>query len=81
MTLEISMWNKCSVTQMYLPVDVSDIEDLSEVSMNLGVVPHILRLDTSLSQIGAHGEIGDGGHHGDRCRDVVEHTVGARLGI
>jgi len=66
---------------MYLPIDVSNVENLTEVSMDLRVAPHELRLDTSLSQIGAHGEVSDGGNHGNGCRDIVEETVGARFGI
>lgn len=49
--------------------------------MDLGVAAHEFRLDTSLSQIGAHGEVGDGSDHCDRSGDVVEHSVGTRLGV
>jgi len=49
--------------------------------MHLGIASHELRLDTSLAQISAHGEVGDSGHHGDRGGDVVEDTVSARDGV
>ena len=49
--------------------------------MNLGAVPHEFRLDTSLSQIRTHGEVCDRSDHGDCSGNVMEYTVGARLGV
>lgn len=49
--------------------------------MDFRIASHELRLDASLSQIGAHSEIGDASYHGDRGGDVVEHPMGTRLGI
>ena len=70
-----------STTCIYIPVNVSHIEDLAEHARNLGVVvSDEFHLNASLAKIGAHGEIGNGSDHGDGSSDVVEHAVGARLG-
>ena len=64
-----------------IPVNVSDIEDLSKIAVHLGVASHELRLDTSLSEIGAHGEVGDRSDHCDSGRDVVKYSMRTRLGV
>jgi len=63
-----------------LPVDVSHIEDLPDAARDLGVGADEFRGDTSLTQISTHGEVGDGGDHGDACGDVMEDAVWPWLG-
>ena len=63
-----------------VPVDVSNVEDLTKVTCDLRIGSNELRLDCRLSQVRTHSEVGDGCDHGDRGGDVVENTVGARLG-
>ena len=63
-----------------LPVDVANVEYFSKGAVNLGVGTHELRFNARLPQVGAHGEIGDAGNHGDSGGDVVEETVCTRLG-
>lgn len=63
-----------------IPVDVSNIEDLTQVTRHLRIRSNELRRNPSLSQIGTHGEIGDRSDHGDRSSYVVENAVGARDG-
>lgn len=62
------------------PVYISNIEDLTKVPRDLRIGPNELGFDTRLSQVCTHSEVGDGCDHGDRGGDVVENTVGARLG-
>lgn len=63
-----------------LPVNVANVEDLTKGAGNLGIGTDELRANASLSQVGAHGEIGDAGDHGDSSGDVVEEAVCARFG-
>ena len=62
------------------PVDVANVKDLTEGTSNLGVATYELGCDASLSQVGAHGEVGDTGDHGNGSGNVVEEAVAARLG-
>lgn len=67
---------------MYIPVDIPNIEDLSDAASHLGVVvAHEFNWDPGLAQVGTHGEIGNGSDHGDGGRDVVEHAMGPGLGV
>lgn len=63
-----------------LPIDISDIEDLTIDAGNLGVTSQELDGDGSPAKVGAHGEVGNGGNHGDGGRDIMEDTVCAALG-
>lgn len=63
-----------------LPVNVSNVEDLTKVAGNLGVGTDEFGANSSLSQVSAHGEVRDTGHHGDRSGNVVEEAVCARHG-
>ena len=64
-----------------LTVDVTDIEDLANVSGHARIVgPGKLDLNSGPAQIGAHAKVSNGGDHGNGGRDVVEDAVGARLG-
>ena len=70
-----------SFCRFHVPVDVSHIEDLTDVTRNLGIViAHEFNLNPSLAQVGAHGEVGDSCDHGDGSSNVVEDTVSAWLG-
>ena len=81
MTLESRQQDSMSGTfPTNIPVDVANIEDLSKGARNLRIGTDELWTNTRLAQIGAHGEISDGGDHGDTGGDVVEETVCARLG-
>ena len=64
---------------MDIPINIADVEDLAEVPRDLWVGSDEFRLDTRLSQVGAHSEIGDSCDHSDRSGDVVEDTVGTGL--
>lgn len=64
---------------MDIPINIANVEDLAEIARDLGTGSDELRLDTRLSQVGAHSEIGDSCNHGDRSGDVVEDTVGTGL--
>lgn len=79
-TLMLSAHVLNTIPPMCLPVNVSNIEDLTEHARDLGISSNELRLDTSLSQIGTHSKVCDRSDHGDRSGDVVEETVRARLG-
>lgn len=57
------------------PVDVSDVVDLTEVAANLGVAALELDGDGGPTQVGGHGEVGNGSDHGDAGGDVVENTI------
>lgn len=48
--------------------------------MDAWVAPRELDCNRSETEVGAHCEIGDRGHHGDQGCDVVEDAVGTRLG-
>ena len=48
--------------------------------MDLGVASAELDRDACLPKIGTHGEIGNGGHHGDGRGDVMEDPVATRFG-
>jgi len=61
------------------PVDVTDVEDLAVDASN-DTAANEFDIDWSPSEVGAHGEIGDGSDHGDTSGDVVEDTVLTRLG-
>ena len=71
--------NSQMTRRICIPINVSNVEDLTEIASDLGVGAHELRLDASLSQVGAHGEVGDGRDHRDGGSDVMEDTVRARL--
>lgn len=62
------------------PINVADIEDLTVPAGNDRLASNELDIDGSPAQVGSHGEVGNGGDHGDSCGDVVEDTVLARLG-
>lgn len=67
-----------------VPIDVADVEDFASATWNatdLGIRTDELGLDRYLSEVGGHGEVGDGCHQGDGGTKVVEDTVGTRLGI
>ena len=79
MTL-VSLAMANSMADQTLPVDVSDVEDLTESSSYLRVAANEFGLNTRLAQVGTHGEIGDCGDHRDPSGDVVEDTVRTRFG-
>jgi hypothetical protein len=56
------------------------VEDLTVETANLGVVADELDGNAGPAKVGGHGEVGDGGNHGDHGGDVVEDTVLTRLG-
>lgn len=62
------------------PVNIANIEDLPVEAANFGIGTDELDGDGCLSQIGAHGEVGDGGHQGDGSGDVVKDALRTRLG-
>ena len=64
-----------------LPIDVSNIENLTEIARHFGVCANELRLDASLAQIGAHGKVCNCCNHGDGCGNVMEDSMGTRLGV
>ena len=63
-----------------LPVNVANVEDLTNGAGDLGIGTDEFSTDTSLSQVGAHSEVSDTGDHGDSSGNVVEKAVGTRLG-
>ncbi len=63
-----------------LPINVAHIEDLTVGPMNTRVAPPEFHGDGGETQIGTHGEIGDRSDHGDQSSDIVEQTMGTRLG-
>lgn len=64
----------------HLPVDVSNIEDLTHSAGHPGIGSPELWFNTGLSKVGAHGKISDGSNQCDCCGDVVEDTVRTGLG-
>lgn len=68
------------IVSQNLPVNVANVEDLTEGAGNLGVGAYEFRADASLSQVGAHGEVSYAGDQGDSSGDVMEEAVCARLG-
>lgn len=78
MTL-FSLNKPCLITNVNIPINIANVEDLAERARHLGVASDELRFDTRLSQVGAHSKIGDSCDHSDRSGDVVEDTVGTRL--
>lgn len=62
-----------------LPVNVANVEDLTKGAGDLGVGTNEFGANASLSQVGAHGEVGDSGDHSNGGGDVVEEAVCARL--
>ncbi len=50
------------------PIDVSDVEDFTVHARDLGIGALELDLNSGVSQVGCHCEVGDGGDEGDgRC--------------
>ena len=64
----------------YIPIDIAHVEDLTDVARDLGVAADELDLDTGLTEVGAHGEVGNSGDHGNGGGNVVEDTTATRLG-
>ena len=62
------------------PIDVAHVKDLAVGTMNLAVGTHELHGDRCKAQVRCHGEVGNGCDQGNSGGDVVEDTVGARLG-
>ena len=62
-----------------LPIDVADIKDFTNATGNLRIGTYKFRTNASLSQVGAHGEVGNTSDHGDSSSDVVEEPMRARL--
>lgn len=64
------------------PVDVPDVEHLSGAGCSDGGAAWALELgdDGGLAEVRGHGPVGDTGDSGDSGGDVVEQTVGLRLG-
>ena len=79
MTL-VSLAEPFLIASVNIPINIANVEDLAERARHLGVASDELRLDTSLSQVGTHSEIGDSCDHSDRSGDVMEDAVGTRLG-
>lgn len=57
------------------PVNIANIKDLPVDAADFGIGTDELDGDGCLSQIGAHGEVGDGGHQGDGRGDVVKDAM------
>lgn len=57
------------------PIDVSNVVDFTVDTGDLGVTSQELDVDGCPAQVGGHGEVGNGGDHGDGCGDVVEDTI------
>lgn len=62
------------------PVDVPNIEDLTVNTADLGVAAAELNVDRGPAKVGSHGEVGNGGGHGNSGSDVMENTMLTRLG-
>ena len=54
------------------PVDVSDVEDLTGDTGDLGAASLKLDSNWSVAQVGCHGEVGNGGSESDGGSDVVK---------
>lgn len=63
-----------------VPVDVSHIKDFTKLASHLGIGADKLGFDASLAEVGAHGEICNGGDHGDGGSDIMEDSVWTGLG-
>jgi hypothetical protein len=61
------------------PVDVANIVDRTVVSTNHWVVALELYFDGSETEVGAHGEVGNGGNEDDSSCEVVENAVATLL--
>jgi hypothetical protein len=59
---------------------IPHVEDLTVETANLGVVADELDSNAGPAKVGSHGEVCNGGDHGDHGSNVVEDTVLARLG-
>ncbi len=60
------------------PIDISNVEDLAQISCDLRVASVELDRDCSVAQVGSHGEVRDGCNKGDGSGDIVEKAVLAR---
>ena len=75
----ISCCNNGSLQDTYWcgnkPINVSNVEDFTVRACNFGVASHELNDDGSVSQVGCHGEVGNGSNEGDGGGDVMESTL------
>jgi len=75
----ISCCNNGSLQDTYWcgnkPINVSNVEDFTVPACNFGVASHELDDDGSISQVGCHGEVGNGSNEGDGGGDVMESTL------
>jgi hypothetical protein len=63
----------------HLPVNVSNVKDLTVLAMNKRVGSEKFHLNGSPTKVRAHAEIGNRGNHSYGGGDVVEDAVGARF--
>ena len=59
---------------------IPHVEDLTVETANLGVIADELDSNAGPAKVGSHGEVCNGGDHGDHGSNIVEDTVLARLG-
>jgi hypothetical protein len=57
------------------PINVSNVEHFTVRACNFGVASHEFDDDSSVSQVGCHGEVGNGSNEGDGGGDVMESKI------
>lgn len=60
------------------PINISDVEDLTEQASNFRIASLELNNDGSVAQVGSHGEVCDGSDECYGSSDVVEDAISAR---
>jgi hypothetical protein len=63
------------------PIDVADVVDGTVSATNNGVAALVLDANGSESEVGTHGEVGNGSDKDNSSGDVVEDAVAARLAL
>ena len=69
-----------NMSTLNLPINVSNVEDLTVITADDRITAHELNVDRGPSEVATHGEVRDRGDHSDAGGDVVEDTLRARLG-
>lgn len=57
------------------PIDVSDVENLTEYSADPRIRAPELNWNGSIAQVGSHGKVRNGGSHSNGCSNVMKNTI------